>query len=115
MRGRRLASVCALALLVTLLSPPAARALVLPTGFREEVAFNGLTNPTAIRFAADGRIFVAEKSGVILVFDNLSDKTATQFADLRTEVYNFWDRGLLGLAIAPRLPDQPLRLRPLHL
>ena len=33
MRGRRLASVCALALLVTLLSPAAARALVLPTGF----------------------------------------------------------------------------------
>jgi len=32
MRGRRLASVCALGLLVTLLSPSAARASVLPNG-----------------------------------------------------------------------------------
>ena len=35
MRGRRLASVCALALLVTLLSPATARAVNLPTGFEE--------------------------------------------------------------------------------
>ena len=30
--------------------------------------FSGLTNPTAIRFSPDGRVFVAEKSGVIKVF-----------------------------------------------
>ena len=86
------------------LAPPAAAAV--PAGFTE-VAFNGLINPTAIRFAPDGRIFVAEKRGVILVYDNLSDRTATQVADLRTEVYNFWDRGLLGLAIDPGFPTRP--------
>ena len=102
MRGRRLASVCALALLVTLLSPAAARALVLPTGFSESVVWSGLTNPTNIEFAADGRVFVAEKSGIIKVFDNLADTTPTVFADLRANVHNFWDRGLLGLAAAPR-------------
>src|SRR5919109_2971044 len=40
-----------------------------PSGFQETVALSGLTNPMAVRFAPDGRIFVAEKSGVIKVFD----------------------------------------------
>jgi hypothetical protein len=33
------------------------------------------------------------------VFDDLTDPTPTIFADLRTNVYNFWDRGLLRLAL----------------
>jgi glucose/arabinose dehydrogenase/single-stranded DNA-binding protein len=107
MRGRRLASVCALALLVTLLSSPAARALVLPTGFTESVVWSGLTNPTNIEFAADGHIFVAEKSGVIKVFDNEADQTATVFANLSDNVHDFWDRGMLGLAVHPNYPTSP--------
>jgi glucose/arabinose dehydrogenase len=107
MRGRRLASVCALALLVTLLSPPAARASVLPTGFTESVVWTGLNNPTNIEFAADGRIFVAEKSGIIKVFDNQADQTATVFADLRSNVHDFWDRGMLGMAVHPNFPASP--------
>jgi glucose/arabinose dehydrogenase len=78
-----------------------------PVGFREEVAFTGLTNPTQLSFAPDGRIFVAEKSGLIKVFDNLTDSTPTVFADLRTNVHNFWDRGLLGMALHPQFPTQP--------
>ena len=38
----------------------------------------------------------------------------TQVADLRTEVYNFWDRGLLGLAIDPGFPDPALPVRAVH-
>ena len=52
-------------------------------------------------------MFVAEKSGIIKVFDNLSDTTPTVFVDLRTQVHNFWDRGLLGLALAPNFPTNP--------
>jgi glucose/arabinose dehydrogenase len=107
MPGRRLASVCALALLVTLLSAPAARALVLPTGFTESVVWSGLTNPTNIEFAADGHIFVAEKSGIIKVFDNQTDPTATVFANLSANVHDFWDRGMLGLAVHPNYPTSP--------
>jgi glucose/arabinose dehydrogenase len=108
MRARRLASVCALALLVTLLSASAARASVLPTGFSESVVWSGqatstnLEYPTNIEFAPDGRIFVAEKSGVIKVFDNEADKTATVFANLGANVHDFWDRGMLGMAVDPR-------------
>ena len=69
--------------------------------------FSGLTNPTAIRFASDGRVFVAEKSGQIKVFDSLSDPQPDVFADLRTQVHNFWDRGLLGLALDPGFPEDP--------
>jgi glucose/arabinose dehydrogenase/PKD repeat protein len=74
-----------------------------PAGFQESVVWSGLTNPTAIRFAADGRVFVAEKRGDIKVFDNLSDTTPTVFSDLEPRVHNFWDRGLLGLALDPSL------------
>ena len=31
---------------------------------------------------------MAEKSGIVKVFDGLGDTTATVFADLRTKVYN---------------------------
>ena len=79
----------------------------LPAGFQESVVFSGLSNPTALRFSPDGRIFVAEKNGRIKVFDNLADTTPTLFADLSTNVYNFWDRGLLGLALDPGFPVQP--------
>ena len=81
-----------------------ASASTLPSGFSEGSAFSGLTNPTAVRFAADGRVFVAEKSGLIKVFSSLSDTTPTTFADLRTQVHNFWDRGLLGMALHPDFP-----------
>ena len=94
------------ALAVALAAAPA-RAATLPPGFTESVAFSGLANPTALRFASDGRIFVAEKSGLIKVFDNLSDTSPTVFADLRTNVHNFWDRGLLGLALDPGFPANP--------
>ena len=79
----------------------------LAPGFTESVPIGGLTQPTAVRFAPDGRVFVAEKSGLIKVFDALDDSSPTVFADLRDETYNFWDRGLLGLALDPQFPAKP--------
>jgi glucose/arabinose dehydrogenase len=84
-----------------------AAAASLPPGFQEEIVFSGLTQPTALRFSPDGRVFVAEKSGLVKVFDNLSDTTPTVFTDLRTQVHNFWDRGLLDVALAPNFPTDP--------
>ena len=104
--GRR--ALCLAALLFTVVVAGAeAPAAVTPSGFTDEVVWTGLTNPTAVRFAPDGRVFVAEKSGLIKVFDGLTDTTPTIFADLRTKVHNFWDRGLLGLAIDPNFPAGP--------
>ncbi len=96
------------AILVASLRPLEANAAsTLPSGFRETIVFSGLNEPTNVEFAKDGRVFVAEKSGRIKVFDGLSDKTPTTFADLRTKVHNFWDRGLLGLALDPDFPASP--------
>ena len=86
---------------------PVAHGATLPPGFQESVAFSGLTQPTVVRFAADGRVFVAEKRGVVKVFDSLADRTPDVFADLNVNVYNFWDRGLLGMALAPNFPTDP--------
>ena len=82
---------------------PVAPALAgtLPPGFTETTVWSGLGNPMAVRFAPDGRVFVASKSGLVNVFDSLTDTTPTVYADLRTRVHDFWDRGLLGLALDP--------------
>ncbi len=77
------------------------------TGFQETVAFSGLVEPTVVVFSPDGRVFVGEKSGLIKVFDSLTDTTPTIFADLRTNVHNFWDRGLLGMVLHPNFPATP--------
>jgi glucose/arabinose dehydrogenase len=78
-----------------------------PPGFYEEVVVSGLTFPTAVRFSPDGRIFVAEKDGLIKVFDGPGDTTPVLFADLRRRVFGFSDRGLLGLELHPDFPANP--------
>jgi glucose/arabinose dehydrogenase/PKD repeat protein len=103
-----LGAVALAAVLLALLSPLKANAVAtLPSGFQESVVFSGLAAPTNVEFSKDGRVFVAEKSGLIKVFDNLSDTTPTTFADLRTRVYGGSDRGLLGLALDPNFPTNP--------
>jgi cysteine-rich repeat protein len=94
-------------LLAALLLAGPAAAVTLPAGFQDTIVAGGLVQPTAIALAADGRLFVAEKSGLIKVFDGPGDATPDVFADLRTNVHNFWDRGLLGMALHPDFPATP--------
>ena len=105
-RRRRLVIAAAIALATQML-PSTAGASTLPTGFRDSVALSGLTNPTVLQFAPDGRIFVGQKNGVIKVFQSLSDTNPVTFADLSTKVDDYWDRGLLGVALAPNFPSDP--------
>src|SRR5262245_58748610 len=93
--------------LACLLLPAASRAATLPSGFQDTVVFSGLNHPTAFRFAQDGRVFVAEKGGAIKVFASLTATTPTLFADLSTQVDDYWDRGLLGLEVDPQFPTNP--------
>src|SRR4051794_28576309 len=88
-------------------SPERASGVTVPPGFQDTVVLSGLDHPIALRFSPDGRIFVAEKRGVIKVFDSLNDTTPTVFADLRTNVFNGWDRGLSGMALDPSFPTRP--------
>ena len=86
---------------------PIGAAAALPPGFTDTVVLGGLTTPTAMEFSPDGRIFVAEKSGLVKVFDSLVDPEPSVFADLRTQVHNYGDRGLLGIALDPGFPVKP--------
>ena len=78
-----------------------------PAGFTESVAVSGLAAPASVRFAPDGRMFVGEKRGRILMFDSLSDLTPTVWADFSTSVHDFWDRGFLGMALDPNFATRP--------
>jgi len=79
----------------------------LPSGFQDTVAFPGLEKPTAVRFAPNGMVFVAEKNGKIEVYEDLNDETPEPFKDLTLETYDHGDRGLLGLAVDPEFPAKP--------
>lgn|GEM_PF-562851 len=102
---RRLARLAALlAALAGLLAQPslAAAEPQLPPHFQDEVVFEGIEQPVNFRFAPDGRVFVATKPGEILVYEDLEDTAPTVFADLRGDVYDHGDRGLLGIELDPK-------------
>ena len=50
---------------------PAAAEGILPSGFRDTVEIEDLKDPTAVRFAPDGGVFIAQKNGEILVLRRL--------------------------------------------
>ncbi len=99
--------VLAVAVLLGSLDPGSAARAQLPAGFQDVVVFSGLDQPTAVAFSPDGRVFVGEKAGRIKVFDDLNDGTPDLFADLRLEVLNHSDRGLLAIALDPDFPATP--------
>ena len=97
----------ALSIIVQIAAAAPAAAGTLPDGFDETTVFDGLTGPTQIEFAPDGRAFVAEKGGVIKSYDDIHDSTPTIVANLNAEVYNYWDRGILGMALDPNFSQAP--------
>ena len=70
----------------------------LPSGFVESLVTGGLTAPTAMAIAPDGRIFVAEQGGALRVIKNGS-LLANPF--LNVAVNAVGERGLLGIAFDP--------------
>lgn len=97
----RVAALAAWGMAVLAVVATPALASELPSGFQDEPTITGLAEPSTFRFAPDERVFVAEKTGRILVYDDLEDTSPTVFADLRTEVYDTGDRGILGLVLDP--------------
>lgn len=98
---------------------PAASALDLPPGFQatrlqipraeEGTAdyISGLHHPTAIDFAPDGKMFVAEANGRVKVFSSVNAIEPTLVASLTDDVMGRGDRGLLGLKLDPEYPAKP--------
>lgn len=77
---------------------PARGATTGPPGFQDTLVAGGISGPTAMAFAPDGRIFVTQKTGELRVIQNgrlLSRPFLKVNPDARGE------RGLLGVALDP--------------
>jgi glucose/arabinose dehydrogenase len=85
---------------------PAAEAAIPPPGFVVEPVLSGLNVPVAIDFASGGRMFVAEKSGVVRVFKN-GVLLPTPFINLSADVNDYHEHGLLGMTLHPDFPAKP--------
>lgn len=77
-----------------------------PSGFVLEDVVSGLNQGVAFDFAPGGRIFIAEKGGVVRVVDE-GTLLPEPFTDISDQVNSRHDRGLLGLAVHPEFPAQP--------
>ena len=76
-------------------------AATLPPGFTE-TSISGLSNPTAIEIAPDGRIFVCQQGGSLRVIKN-GVLLSTPFVTLNVD--QIGERGLLGIAFDPNFAN----------
>src|SRR5262245_37817755 len=77
---------------------PCAPAATLPQGFVETVVTDRVRDSTAMAFAPDGRLFVCDQGGAVLVIKN-GALLETPF--VRFRVNSSVERGLLGIAFDP--------------
>jgi glucose/arabinose dehydrogenase len=82
-----------------------AYAATVPPGFTDSLVAAGLSNPTAMALAPDGRIFVCEQGGALRVIKN-GVLLATPF--LTVTVDSSGERGLLGVAFDPNFVSNQL-------
>ena len=96
-----------LAALVAMLAfaGPAGAAYVDPS-FDEQQLAAGLDVPVQAIWAPDGRMFIAEKAGKVKV-QNPGQFGTTTILDIRSEVNDTGDRGLLGIAVDGQYPTHP--------
>jgi glucose/arabinose dehydrogenase len=78
---------------------PVQGAANLPPGFTDSPVVSGLTNPTDMEFAPDGRLFVAEQAGRVRIAK--PDGTLATFLDISTKVDSSGERGLQALTFDP--------------
>jgi glucose/arabinose dehydrogenase len=101
--GRFLAAavVAVLVLTVTLVRTAPVAGATVPPGFTDGVVAGGIANPTAMAFAPDGRLFVAQQNGALRVIKNGS---LLPNAFVTVPVNSSGERGLLGVALDPDFP-----------
>ncbi len=75
----------------------------LPAGFIETILASGLSAPTALAEAPDGRLFITEQAGLLRVVENASLR---EDPVLSLEVDPRGERGLLGVALHPNFVQQ---------
>jgi glucose/arabinose dehydrogenase len=78
---------------------PAQGAVTLPTDFTDSQVVSGLTNPTDMEFAPDGRLFITEDAGRLRIAK--PGGTLATFLNISTKVDSNGERGLLALTFDP--------------
>src|SRR6266511_4234374 len=96
---RRDAARVALIGLAVLVHVSQASAATLPPGFEERTLASGLTAPTAVAWAPDGTMFVAEKAGRVRAVSPDGVTQATPLIDISNHVNSWSDRGLIGIGV----------------
>ena len=96
---------CIVVLAITSTSTRITSAATVPAGFTDSVVAGGLTNPTAMALAPDGRIFVCQQGGALRVIKN-GALLPTPF--LTVTVNSSGERGLLGVAFDPNFVSNQL-------
>ncbi len=94
-------------MLAALICAGAAQAGISPE-IRDTGVLGGVGEVTNVRFAPNGEVFAIDKEGQIFNFPSLAEpNNEVIVADLSSEVMDYEDRGLLGLAIDPEYPVRP--------
>jgi putative heme-binding domain-containing protein len=78
--------------------------LILPAGFRAQIVATGLSGATALEVAADDRVFVCEQAGALRV---IKHGTLLPKPFVKVPVEATWERGLIGVTVAPDFPRTP--------
>jgi glucose/arabinose dehydrogenase len=78
---------------------PASAEVTVPPGFSDRVVTTLITSPTDIEFAPDGRLFVAEQAGRVLIVQ--PDGSVLTFLDISAKVDSTAERGLSSIAFDP--------------
>jgi glucose/arabinose dehydrogenase len=83
-----------------------AEAVSYPAGFSGVLLASSFDFPTAFAFFPDGRIAIAEKSGVVRIVKN-GALLSTPLIDISDRVNDYWDRGLIGIVVDPDFGTHP--------
>lgn len=85
----------------------------LPNGFQLTTVATGLSGAVAMEVAPDGRVLICEQGGTLKIIGSGavpsggSDSTLPIFESLKIPVELNWERGLIGVTVAPNFPTEP--------
>jgi glucose/arabinose dehydrogenase len=79
--------------------------IVVPSGYGVSTFASGLHNPTAMAWGPDGRLYVTEDTGLLVVAQRGSRKPVVVARGLRTPLGLVWRRRTLFVSEQGRLTD----------
>lgn len=94
--ARKMTGVALAAVLIPLAGPAQAG---LPAQFGFNTVAQGFTQPMSFAYAPDGRIFVAERGGIIKIVK--PGGAISTWLDMKAKVNAAWGRGILSIALDP--------------